>query len=161
MARISDSLNVRLRMIEELGKLYWGDYGYAQKRNFIAAKKDWKTALELFLRNYAFQRLRGFPRYSNAAIQAFKNVARKSVRPPRNVTTAVWKKFLEILELPNDGHGANKKVNPMVPTREGGKRPLLSFISALENHVYNIVSWAEYMLRNGKAAAAFAEVESV
>jgi len=69
-------------MIEGLGKLFYGVYGYGPRTRLIKAKRDWEDALEVFLRHYAFERLSGFPRYSNAGIQAIKSVAGSSKKPP-------------------------------------------------------------------------------
>jgi len=79
---MNKSLKTSLKMIEGLGKLFYGVYGYGPRTRLIKAKRDWEDALEVFLRHYAFERLSGFPRYSNAGIQAIKSVAGSSKKPP-------------------------------------------------------------------------------
>jgi len=92
MGQPIDSLKVRLKMIEGVGRLYWGKHGYIRKVD-ITSKTDWKSALELFIEHYAFARLRGFPVYSKGAVKALRAVAGKSKKPSPTITRDVWEEF--------------------------------------------------------------------
>jgi len=160
MDKINESLKLRLKMIEGLGKLFYEAPRF-NKRSLANAKRDWKSALELFLVDYAFQRLRGFPKYESAAIQALHLVAGDKESPTLEIRENVWIKFLEILGLPKDGKGANVKVNPLWPRQTGSQKPLLDFILELKQYNYNLIYWSEQMLINKKTKTAFDELNRI
>jgi len=164
MPKLTDSLRSRLRMIEGLGRLYWGEHGYILKEE-IKSKTEWRGALSLFLEHYAFERLGGFPVYSEAAIKAVRAVAGKSRKPYPSIVGDVWQEFKRILKTSvgteNKKVKLNEKVNPLYPRSRTWKKPLLQFITELTTHDFNIILWARDMLSRGKAESAYEKLECV
>jgi len=57
-----------LSRLSALGEFYWSCDGYVSVADFASAREDWRKALTLFLRTYAFERQGRSPHYAPAAV---------------------------------------------------------------------------------------------
>ncbi len=140
-----------IRAIADFGEHYWnkegvqgGDRSWFRKR----CEESWRSALEVFLHGYAFERAGRSPYYSNNAIAALAEYMSDS--PGRDFPRKVWESFV----ARQKGKGLNQKNNPLYPADTGDK-PVTQLVLDIPRDDHNIAAWAADHIEHNRAETAF------
>jgi hypothetical protein len=145
-----------LRLLEQVAAIYEAIGGILQCEETTTVEQGSWKALEAFI-PYAYARQGAPTAYASAARKTVQRLAgRRASWQETGLAQLAWQQYAEELE----GRALNPRINPMCPrgTRYRIKKGehitrqpcLIEFVQEnLSNTDYNIVCWAEKMLRTG------------
>jgi hypothetical protein len=145
---MSGRVDQLMRLFEHVGALYVGGIMKPAWEGFEERPTE-REAVELFLRQYAYQRLGASGDYSRAAAEAIRS-------SPDLVPERVWAAFKGLV----DG-GVNPKVNPLAHSQpERGPRCLLCILRDGGGY-RNLVTIAHDALEHGNVEEVHTEIRSI
>jgi hypothetical protein len=144
------------KALEHLENYYWSPGGPAGKTKEDvrrASEASWRQGLELFYRDYAFERA-GAPRTWGAIAQEI--ISQFPSNTPTNALPSwAWSRFVKQIAPGSP----NKKNNPL--WTDGPKIPATQFIASLDTHHHNLFAWAVAELRTGAGWSTYQKLQTL
>jgi hypothetical protein len=134
--------------LRQLEAYYWSPGGLAQKTKLEmanAGSSDWRAALVMFYRHYAYERA-GAPRtWGDTAADIIERLS-DAVELPLLAERA-WLEFRAEVPKPNPRN------NPLCSDR--AREPVTRFVVSLDSDGGNLIAWAARLLRGGSGMEAY------
>jgi hypothetical protein len=155
----------RLRFLERIADLFEAGFTVLNCEVKGQVKQDNWQALACFLYGYAYERQGRSPSYAPAARDAILTLASQGASwDEKHLAQRAWELYKGQL-----GSGLAEKTNPMCPKDtpyEGGKKTTQpSAVEFVQEHLacvdYNIVRWAEKVLKDDKTREGHALLKSI
>ena len=147
-----------VQIVNRLSLLYWQPSGFQSQEQVRSLAGDWRQAFNWFLSSYAFERQGRSPHYSTAAVKAVELYDGEF--PTQDFEEKIWQNFLSSGRFSTDAVGANKKNNPLCPSKnefDSASR----LVTSLENYDFNIVKWASSLAKSGDIEIAWNKLDKI